>query len=121
MVSISRSNYDVIIVVSSTQEQANFWKERLESSELISEETLVYSIFEEWDGGAGQLLGTLNAWVEVSKYSNLFEMVEDGSSVAIYHTAGKGTGIHCPPVIAQDKLFIRWKGNLFCFRVITKS
>lgn len=97
----------MIIVVSSTREQADFWKERLDSSELISDKTLVYSVFEEWDGGAGQLLGTLNAWNEVSKHSNLFEMVEDGSSVAIYHTAGKGTRIAPLGLAEIDKGAVR--------------
>lgn len=107
MVFISTSNFDVIIVVSSTREQADFWKDRLDSSELIEEKTLVYSINEEWEGGAGQLLGTLNAWNETCKFLSLYELIENGSSIAIYHTAGKGTRIAPLGLAEIDKGAVR--------------
>ena len=99
--------FDVIIICASTKNQANFWNERLKSSELIEKKTRVYSIFEDWDGGAGQLLGTLNAWNEVSKLTDLDELIEKNCSIAIYHTAGKGTRIAPLSLAEIDKGAVR--------------
>ncbi|MDY6966257.1 MAG: type I phosphomannose isomerase catalytic subunit [Halobacteriota archaeon] len=101
------TGFDVIIIVSSTQEQANFWYDRLRSSELIGDQTKIYSIFEDWEGGAGQLLGTLNAWNEVSKKANLDTIIKNGGSIAIYHTAGKGTRIAPLGLTEIDKGAVR--------------
>jgi mannose-6-phosphate isomerase len=99
--------FDVIIVVASTQEQANFWDKRLKNSALLSKHTKIYSIFEKWDGGAGQLLGTLNAWKEVSKLTDLDSMIKKGCSIVIYHTAGKGKRIAPIGLSEVDKGAVR--------------
>jgi len=99
--------FDVVIVCTSTQNKADFWKNRLNSSELIKNKTKVYSVFEKWDGGAGQLLGTLNALEEVKKLTDLDEMIKNGCSVAIYHTAGKGKRIAPLSLAEIDKGAVR--------------
>lgn len=98
--------FDAIIVVSSTQEQADFWEHKLKNSELLVGRKL-YSVVEEWGGGAGQLLGTLNAWKEACKLADLDEMIKEGGSVAIYHTAGKGTRIAPVGLSEVDKGAVR--------------
>ena len=99
--------FDAIIVVSSSKEQANFWKERFKHSKLIGKHIKIYSIFEKWEGGAGQLLGTLNAWREVCKKADLDGVIRDGSSIAIYHTAGKGKRIAPLGLAEIDKGAVR--------------
>ena len=45
---------------------------------------------EDWEGGAGQLLGTLYAFSKANKIMDLEALLKKGGSVAIYHTAGYG-------------------------------
>ncbi|MBT9160472.1 MAG: hypothetical protein DDT26_01759 [Dehalococcoidia bacterium] len=91
--------FDVIIVVSSDRDQADFWHERLEAGRgsVIGRKTQIISVEEDWPGGAGQLLGTLYAWEKAqtpktpdSRLHNLHQILQSGGSVAMYHTAGKG-------------------------------
>ncbi|MBT9149311.1 MAG: hypothetical protein DDT28_00734 [Dehalococcoidia bacterium] len=104
--------FDVIIVVSSDRDQADFWQERLEAGRgsVIGRKTQIISVEEDWPGGAGQLLGTLYAWEKAQaspRYESRVESRESGvvgdsrlqtpdsrllsgGSVAMYHTAGKG-------------------------------
>ncbi|NQT71513.1 MAG: hypothetical protein HQ553_01940 [Chloroflexi bacterium] len=85
--------FDVVIIVSSSGDQARFWQRRLEATRgsVISRNTQVISVEEDWPGGAGQLLGTLYAWQKAKTNLNLMQMLKDGRSIAMYHTAGKGT------------------------------
>jgi len=82
--------FDAIVIVSSTPSQSQFWEQRLEDcrGEIIGEKTRVFSFLEDWPGGAGQLLGTLYAW---KKAEELRQILREGGSVAMYHTAGMGT------------------------------
>ena len=45
---------------------------------------------EDWEGGAGQLLGTLYAFSKANKIIDLEGLLKKGATVAIYHTAGYG-------------------------------
>ncbi|MHC1582191.1 MAG: type I phosphomannose isomerase catalytic subunit [Candidatus Syntropharchaeia archaeon] len=88
---VSKSEgFDVIIVVTSTDEQAKFWEERLNKmkGQITGENSRIYCVTEDWE--AGQLLGTINAWIEVSKKEDLDSLMEKGGKIAIYHTAGHG-------------------------------
>ncbi len=81
--------WNTLIVVSSTEKEAKFWQRSLKNSDVIHPGTRVISIPEVWSGGAGQLLGTLNALIETRIFANL----KKNQTTAIYHTAGKGKRI----------------------------
>jgi len=81
--------WNTIVIVSSTEKEAKFWRKTLKNSDVILPKTRVISIPEVWDGGAGQLLGTLNALKETRIGANL----RKNQTTAIYHTAGKGKRI----------------------------
>ena len=89
---------DVIIVSTNSELQAAYWQQRLEAGNGICKEgALVLVVFEDWPGGAGNGLGTLYAIKKAAEkaqglYSiDVLKMQADGASVALYHTAGKGT------------------------------
>ena len=93
------SGFDVIIVCCSGVIEAGYWQQRLEQSKgtILTKDTKVFSVDEDWNGGAGNGLGTLYAYhkavkVAAEKGLNLPQEIENKNvSVAIYHTAGKGT------------------------------
>ncbi|MFC2027792.1 hypothetical protein ACFLU3_03785, partial [Chloroflexota bacterium] len=102
--------FDVIIIVSSSGDQARFWQRRLDATRgsVISRNTQVISVEEDWPGGAGQLLGTLYAWQKAKTNLNLMQMLKDGRSIAMYHTAGKGTRMApIPAAEANNKSAIK--------------
>ena len=83
--------FDVIIVVSSNG-NSKYWEWRLSGTrnDILSQKTKIICIEENWDGGAGQLLGTLYAFEEANKIINLKKLLKGGGTVAVYHTAGYG-------------------------------
>ena len=90
--------YDVVIVCTSTEAQAAYWQERLLSTrgQCCPTDCKVIGVNEDWDGGAGNGLGTLYAYKKaVAKASELYgedisEKLAAGTvSVGLYHTAGK--------------------------------
>lgn len=94
---------DVIIVVTSSQEQASFWHHNLEMSrgQVVMPKALVLAVFEDWSSGdsspgAGNGLGTLYAYQQACIKAQaefgiaLNEQLANGSRVAMYHTAGMG-------------------------------
>jgi hypothetical protein len=92
--------YDVVIVCTSTPHQAQYWQDRLMATRgsISPKDAKVIAVFEDWDGGAGNGLGTLYAYTKaVAVGKELYGMdipalLASGSiSVALYHTAGKGT------------------------------
>ncbi|MDY6912550.1 MAG: hypothetical protein SVM79_09355 [Chloroflexota bacterium] len=102
--------FDVIIIVSSSSSQAEFWQDRLHYSigKVMSRKTQVVSVEEDWPGGAGQLLGTLYAWEKANKQIDLNGIIENGGTVAMYHTAGKGTRMApIPAAEANNKSAIK--------------
>lgn len=92
--------FDVVIVCCSSVKQADYWQQRLDQGKgaIMPKSALVLSVDEDWNGGAGNALGTLYAFQKAqalaqSKYNlNLLEDLKSGKiSVGLFHTAGKGT------------------------------
>ncbi|KAG9400632.1 hypothetical protein AC1031_010847 [Aphanomyces cochlioides] len=94
--------YDVVIVCCSTPFQASYWQKRLMATrgEISPANMKVIAVYEDWVGGAGNGLGTLYAYQKAvaegkALYGAEFDLtaqLKAGSiSVALYHTAGKGT------------------------------
>ncbi|MHC1636333.1 MAG: LbetaH domain-containing protein [Candidatus Methanospirareceae archaeon] len=92
--------FDAIVVVSPTGKLANFWKDKLEKARgvLIADKTRIFSIEEDWEGGAGQLLGTLYAYKKLK--AEIDDLLSKGGKVAIYHTAGEGRRLY-PLTLAE--------------------
>ncbi|MGB2600641.1 MAG: hypothetical protein WBD12_01350, partial [Candidatus Omnitrophota bacterium] len=108
---------DVVIIVSSLDEQADFWQKRLTgddnktgSGEAVKEGAVVLSVSESnWKGGAGNGMGTLNGFVQAARKARelgLINVPADATSAQLinallayskgktsfmFHTAGKGT------------------------------
>ncbi|CAK0888286.1 unnamed protein product, partial [Prorocentrum cordatum] len=91
--------FDFVVVCCSNLAAENFWQQRLEATveEVTGSKATVLCVHEDWNGGAGNGLGTLYAFQKAAAKSaasggpDLAKAMRDGSSVAIYHTAGKGT------------------------------
>ncbi|MFA6916180.1 MAG: hypothetical protein WC222_07270 [Parachlamydiales bacterium] len=95
---------NVIILTSNSEKHGVFWQSKLAA---IYPASLVINVFEDWPQGAGNWLGTLNAWKQAQiiaweKYGRKLEQeMEEGASVALYHTAGKGQRMY--PLTAVEK------------------
>uniref|UniRef100_A0A7S2ET75 Uncharacterized protein n=1 Tax=Trieres chinensis TaxID=1514140 RepID=A0A7S2ET75_TRICV len=105
--SSSRSLYDVTIICTTDDHQADYWSTRLSegvcrkppSAAEGTKFPLVLAVSEDWSpGGAGNGLGTLYAYQKacrVAKDKHGIDipglMGEKQISAALYHTAGKGT------------------------------
>ena len=95
----SGNGYDFVIVVTSTPNQADYWQKRLDQTKNMigHRNSQVISVYEDWDGGAGNGLGTLYAFTKANKKlkdtsgKDLNQYLQDGKSIAMFHTAGKGT------------------------------
>jgi hypothetical protein len=92
---ILRNNkgFDVVIIVSSDNNYKYWeWRLRKTRSQILPKKTKIIYVEEKWNNkdGAGQLLGTLNAFNLADRKESLKEMLKKGKSIAIYHTAGKG-------------------------------
>ena len=92
--------YDAVVICCSGVIEANYWQQRLESSKgvVLPKDSHVFSVDEDWNGGgAGNGLGTLYAFQKAQAQAlergvDLMAKMASGEfSVAIYHTAGKGT------------------------------
>jgi len=102
--------FDVVVVVSSSRDQTDFWQQRLKETRglVIGDRTRIISVEEDWPGGAGQLLGTLYAWNKAREVLDLDGVLQAGGKVAIYHTAGKGTRMApIPAAEANNKSAIK--------------
>jgi hypothetical protein len=90
---------DIVVVSCTTPGQERYWQSRLEEGrgQVLNADALAVAVFEDWEGGAGNGLGTLYALEKANARAgelygvNLFEQVQSGKSLALYHTAGKGT------------------------------
>ncbi|KAL1522527.1 hypothetical protein AB1Y20_017514 [Prymnesium parvum] len=89
------SGFDYVVVCCSNLSAETFWQARLEKTlgEVTGFAGKVVCVHEDWNGGAGNGLGTLYAFQKACAKSgvDLTKAMFDGASVAIYHTAGKGT------------------------------
>ena len=108
---------DIAIIVSSSAYQADFWQKRLTGADgihatgsVLKKDAVVISVTESnWQGPAGNALGTLNGCLQAVRRGNelgLMDIPADadiktladafitfskGKSVFMFHTAGKGT------------------------------
>lgn len=90
---------DIIILSVTSPHEELFWQKRLDSmrGQVIKEHTRVLTVCEDWEGGAGNALGTLYAFLKANhkmqeRYKrDLFDCLDQGDAIALYHTAGKGT------------------------------
>ena len=96
----TENGYNVLIVCCSSEQQAGYWQSRLEDGRgsLLPSSALVLAVSEDWEGGAGNALGTLFAFQNAAALAksrngvDLEAMVREGKcSIGMYHTAGKGT------------------------------
>jgi len=94
--------FDAVIVVCGSEEQTEFWTARIENTvdQVTKSGAILQVVTEDWEGGAGNALGSLYAFKKAhaavkdrdGDYSkDILNMMKSGSSVAIYHSAGKGT------------------------------
>ena len=102
--------FDIIIVCTSTPYHQSFWQKRLDASKgsVVPTACTVLVVEEDWaPGGAGNLLGTIYAWKKACEMQasnggkDLWAELDAGKTVAMYHTAGKGTRME--PVTASEK------------------
>lgn len=86
---------DIVIISTACPRQAQYWQERLEETrgQVCCPNSTIISVYEDWPGGAGNALGTLYAFRKAQEQSgiDLLGALEQGSAIAMYHTAGKGT------------------------------
>jgi len=95
----SGTGMDIIIVSTTSADQAAYWQRRLEAGrgQVCRPDALVLAIHEDWPGGAGNGLGTLYAVREAARLArdrhavDLAARLAEGAAVGLYHTAGKGT------------------------------
>lgn len=96
------NGFDVIIVCTSTPNQAEYWQKRLVSTRgsISPEKATIVAVHEDWNdsNGAGNGLGTLYAYKKaIEKAKNTLKidlsslLMAQKISIALYHTAGKGT------------------------------
>jgi len=92
------SGFDYLIVCCSNLAAENYWQQRLEGTvlEVTGTKAAVLCVHEDWNGGAGNGLGTLYAFQKACAKGkevglDVAAAMEAGASVALYHTAGKGT------------------------------
>jgi len=94
------SGYDIVIVCTGNQSLEDYWQDRLEQGkgQVCPAGCHVVAVHEDWDGGAGNGLGTLYAYEKAVAKAKTFEtpidideLMRNGSSVVLFHTAGKGT------------------------------
>ena len=90
--------FDFVIVCCSNQAAEDYWQGRLEATvkEVTGAAATVLCVHEDWNGGAGNGLGTLYAFQKAAAKAtttgvDLAAAMKDGAAVALYHTAGKGT------------------------------
>lgn len=111
----------VIISVTSLDEEA-FWKKRLDimRGQIVKRDALIITVHEDWEKGAGNALGTFYAFQKAyekalnSYQVDLLELLEKDKSIALYHTAGKGTRL--APMTGceyNSKSRIKLAGKLF--------
>lgn len=89
---------DVILISCATEAQAQFWESHLKAQRgsLIKKNAAVCALVEDWPGGAGNGFGTLYALKKAKERLGALQ-----GSVAVYHTAGKGTRL-APLTLAEN-------------------
>lgn len=93
---------DVIIISTTSKLQEAYWEQHLQSQIrlLINSGAYVIVVEENWSGGAGNGLGTLYAFIKAKEKAlrvydvDLSNLLDQGASIAIYHTSGKGKRLY---------------------------
>mmetsp|Transcript_5876 Transcript_5876/g.8062 ORF Transcript_5876/g.8062 Transcript_5876/m.8062 type:complete len:549 (+) Transcript_5876:78-1724(+) len=92
--------FDVVIVCTGNEMQASYWQKKLEDArgKIMASDVKVIAVHEDWEGGAGNALGTLYAFQNACEAASSLHSIDllaqlnaATVSVALYHTAGKGT------------------------------
>lgn len=100
------------MVVARDDDRASWWSRRLEATRgyALRSDARLSVVAEDWRGGAGNGLGTLNAARAAS--FDVIEALERGRSVAMFHAAGSGTRLE-PLTSAEggDKGAVRVPGR----------
>lgn len=103
LASMGHKRFDVTIICTTDDHQAEYWMDLLENGILSSSSAAakVLAVSEDWlnPSGAGNGLGTLYAWQKACalakrKYNDFdlsMALAQGQISAALYHTAGKGT------------------------------
>ena len=89
---------DIIIICVGSPYQEQFWTQRLNSLKpyITKKKAHIFVVLEDWPGGAGNGLGTLYSYQKVREQAlhkekiDITQLLDQGASVAIYHTAGSG-------------------------------
>lgn len=93
---------EIAIITAGTKQQEAFWQSHFDllRGTLLKPSTLLLVVHEDWEGGAGNGLGTLYAYrkgIEKARSlynADLLELQKQGATVALYHTAGKGMRLY---------------------------
>lgn len=116
------SGMDILIVSTNSRQQQAYWQKRLEMTrgQVAKEEACVVAIFEDWPQGAGNGLGSLYAYEKArAPLMELYGVDLDaaqkrGASIALYHTAGKGSRLApLPGAEYNNKSAVKLPGFLF--------
>lgn len=97
---------DVIIISTSHAHQEEYWQKRLKEA-LGYPLTHVICVTEDWEGGAGNGLGTLYAYLKACRKGKVLfnfdidKSLKNGASVALYHTAGEGKRLY--PLVGSEQ------------------
>lgn len=101
-VSKNSGGMDIVIVACQTPEQEGFWQRRLHETQgaIVKPSALIVTVHEDWEGGAGNGLGSLYAYQKAREKAyvmhkvDIFQKQREGHSVALYHTAGEGKRLY---------------------------
>ena len=63
------AGFDVIIICTSTTSQAQYWQDRLDATKGVTSpsDAIIIGVDEDWNGKAGNGMGTLYAFVKASQ------------------------------------------------------
>jgi hypothetical protein len=90
---------DIVIVSTGSSKQVDFWEKRLEATRgrITKTDAVIIAVQEDWEGGAGNGLGTLYAIKKADEKAratcdtSVLDRLRNGAAIGLYHTAGKGT------------------------------
>jgi len=87
-----RKGFDLLILSTTSETNAQFWEERLSESlnNFFDAPPKIVAIVEDWEKGAGNGLGTLYAYQAANRRERIDQLLDENASIAIYHTAGQG-------------------------------
>ncbi len=104
----AKSGMDIVIISVVNAEQEAYWQERLELSrgQVLKNNAFHIVVSEDWQGGAGNGLGSLYAYQKAREKAfvqhkvDIYQKQREGYSIALYHTAGEGKRLY--PLTASE-------------------